>query len=437
MIKKIIFTVALVVFSVGVVLGQNQQLKELLSEGLENNYSLKIVKKEQAQAENNASFTNSGMLPTLSVVADWDFYNEHYDITYREDNSNLKYTNNDHTLSTGIDLNWTIFDGFKIQTSYKKYKELEDRSKISTRIAVEDFVAVFVAEYFNNIKENQRLKNLERAMKLSGERFRIVDARYKIGTFSRLDFLQARVDFNVDRAAFIKQREVVYTSSINLAKLLSADSLSHEINIIDSVITVNRSLNDTLLLKQMFENNSEILYAKKDVAIADLDYKTVIARNYPYLTMYAGYGYAYNKYSRASTLKNNYHGYDAGVSFGITIFDPTRRTAKRNAKLSQDMAKLGIQELELELRAQLKTFWQAYKNNMQLLKLESVSRTVAKENYEIANERYMLGDLSGIEMREAENSLLDAENRILDAIYNTKICEISLMQISGNLNYYL
>ena len=48
-----------------------------------------------------------------------------------------------------------------------------------------------------------------------------------------------------------------------------------------------------------------------------------------------------------------------------------------------------------------------------------------------------MGQLSGIEMREAQKSLLDAEERILTAKYNTKLCEISLQQISGNVLTYL
>ena len=49
----------------------------------------------------------------------------------------------------------------------------------------------------------------------------------------------------------------------------------------------------------------------------------------------------------------------------------------------------------------------------------------------------MLGDLSGIEMREAQKSLLDAEERLLAAEYDTKVCEISLLQISGKVTRYL
>ena len=80
---------------------------------------------------------------------------------------------------------------------------------------------------------------------------------------------------------------------------------------------------------------------------------------------------------------------------------------------------------------------QAYRNNIKLLNLEKQNLVTAKENHEIAKERYLLGDLSGIEMREAQKSLLDAEERILSAQYNTKMCEISLLQISGKVTMYL
>ena len=39
-------------------------------------------------------------------------------------------------------------------------------------------------------------------------------------------------------------------------------------------------------------------------------------------------------------------------------------------------------------------------------------------------------------MREAQKNLLDAEERILSAEYDTKMCEISLLQISGKVMAY-
>ena len=102
----------------------------------------------------------------------------------------------------------------------------------------------------------------------------------------------------------------------------------------------------------------------------------------------------------------------------------------KNARLQRD-------ELELALRADLSNLWQAYRNNLEMLNLERQNLIAAKDNHDIAMERYMLGNLSGIEMREAQKSLLDAEERILTAEYNTKLCEISLLQISGKVTKYL
>ena len=130
-------------------------------------------------------------------------------------------------------------------------------------------------------------------------------------------------------------------------------------------------------------------------------------------------------------------GISGGITVGFNIFDGNRKREKRNASLSIRNAQLEREQVELGLRAELSNLWQAYRNNIKLLNLEKQNLVTAKENHEIAKERYLLGDLSGIEMREAQKSLLDAEERILSAQYNTKMCEISLLQISGKVTMYL
>ena len=80
-------------------------------------------------------------------------------------------------------------------------RRLKAQGELETRIAIEDFVASLAAEYYNFVQQKIRLKNFRYAVSLSKERLRIVEARYRIGSFSRLDLLQARVDFNADRLA--------------------------------------------------------------------------------------------------------------------------------------------------------------------------------------------------------------------------------------------
>jgi outer membrane protein, adhesin transport system len=96
-----------------------------------------------------------------------------------------------------------------------------------------------------------------------------------------------------------------------------------------------------------------------------------------------------------------------------------------------------LQEIEQEVKADLLTMYYAYENNLRLVQMEEQNLGVARENLEIALERYRLGALSGIELREVQKSLLDAEERLISIKFQTKLAEISLLQISGRIMEYV
>jgi outer membrane protein TolC len=117
----------------------------------------------------------------------------------------------------------------------------------------------------------------------------------------------------------------------------------------------------------------------------------------------------------------------------MKIFDGDRKRQRHNAQAEIQKSQLSAQDIELSLRAQLERLWKSYVNNQQLLGLAQENLQAAGEHHEAAQERFMLGALSGIEMRQAEQNLLDARERLLEAQFNTKVCEISLLNISGNV----
>lgn len=418
--------------------GETNTLKNCIERGLENNYSLRIIRNKQQMATNNATMANAGMLPKADLSAGYNGTLENSETTTRADGSVAKESNiTDHTLSAGIDLKWLVFDGFKMQADYNRLKELKLQSETQTRLAVEDFVAALTAEYYNFVQQHARLRNLNYAVKLSRERLRIVHERYVIGDNSRLDLLQARVDFNADSAESVKQHELLASSRIRLHQLMAEKDIDKLFTVADTMVDVNRPLNFDRLWESTTQNNASLLIAAQDKKIAEIDLKSIRSRDYPYLSLNAGYGYTLNKYEVGATDKRQRWGADFGVTLGFKLFDGNRSRERRNAKLAIQNAELEQQDLELSLYSDLADLWQAYENNKRLLALERQNVFAARENYEIAHERYLLGDLSGIEMREAQKSLLDAEERILVVEYNTKLCEISLLQLSGNIMVYV
>ena len=421
------------------VFAQEQQLtlRQCLEKGLENNYSLRIVRNEQQMADNNANRANAGQLPTVSASAGYSGSHSSRSTTLREGGTTDDRNFLDHTLNAGINAEWTVFDGFKMQADYKRLRELKLQSETQTRIAVEDYIADLSSEYYNFVQQRIRMRNLNYAVRLSKERLRIVQERYIIGNNSRLDLQQAQVDFNADSAQSLKQRETLASSRIRLRRLMAERDMHTWLSVADTAIDVNYGLSFDSLWKATLLHNSAIINAAHNHTLAGIDYKSVRSRDYPYVKLNAGYGYSMNQYAIGSTKKRQEWGADFGLTVGIKLFDGKRRSQVRNARLAVENAEIEQQDLELSLYADLCDLWQAYENNHRLLALERQNLVSARENYYIAHERYLLGDLSGIEMREAQKSLLDAEERLLEAEYNTKICEISLLQISGGVSAYL
>ena len=417
---------------------QHYTLKSCLESGLEKNYSIRMVRNEEEISKNNATIANAGYLPTLDLSAGLSGSINDTETEARATNEKTKTTGVfDKTLNAGLNLNWTLFDGFKIQANYERLKELEQQGETMTRIAIEDFIANLTAEYYNYIQQQIRLKNFRYAMSLSKERLRIVEERYIVGNFSRLDLQQARVDYNADRAQYMKQQESVKTSLIRLNELMANDDMSQDINVNDSIIDLNTLLSFDDLWQSTLNNNASLLKSKQNKKLASLEMKAVKSRNYPYLKVNAGYGYTLNKYEISANSRRDNLGLNFGVTMGFNLFDGNRRREIKNARIAIKNAELQQNDMRQALKADLSNLWQAYQNNIEMLKLERENLITAIENHEIASERYMLGNLSGIEMREAQKSLLDAEERILSAEYDTKMCEISLLQLSGKITKYL
>ena len=297
---------------------QHYTLKSCLETGLEKNYSIRMVRNEEQISKNNATIANAGYLPTLDLSAGFSGSINDTETEARSTGEKTKTTGVfDKTLNAGLNLNWTLFDGFKIQASYARLKELERQGETLTRIAIEDFIANLTAEYYNYIQQQIRLKNFRYAMSLSKERLRIVEERYIVGNFSRLDLQQARVDYNADRAQYMKQQESVKASLISLNELMANEDMTQPVVVNDSIIDLNTLLSFDELWQSTLANNASLLKSEQNKKLASLEMKAVKSRNFPYLKVNAGYGYTLNKYEISANSRRDNLGFNFGVTMGL------------------------------------------------------------------------------------------------------------------------
>lgn len=418
--------------------GRTVTLQNCILQGLEKNFSIRMAKNRQKVSDNNATPANAGLLPTVdfSALYGGDLHTTR-SVTRSTGETTIDKNALDGTLDIGVDLNWTIFDGFSVWTNYKQLRLMKEQGELETRLTIEDYVASVIKEYYNFIQQKIRLENFRKNMELSRERFRNVGISYSIGSYSLVDYLQAKVYFNADSTQYMKQLEALNTSRIALNELLANDDVTAYINVHDTLIDVNPNLQYESLWRATLATNSSLLLADNNSAVVQAEYKKIMSRDYPYVRLNVGYGYTLNRYELAATMKRDNWGLSAGITVGLNLFDGKRRMQKDNAKLDIEYARLERENLKLSLKASLNNYWQAYKNNLQILMKERENHEAAVANYELSSLRYSESQLSGFELREAQNSLLDSEESILAAEYDTKMCEVSLMLLSGQILEYL
>ena len=417
---------------------QIMTLKDCLETGIRESYQIRLVNISEEKAANNDSWAYAGGMPTVSVSGSYSGSIASNDATLKSDGSTVSNRGVlDHTLNAQVRADWTVFEGFSIQATRDRMQELHNQGTIQTRITLEDYIASLTTEYYNLVKQTIHLKNLEYATALSRERLRITSERYDMGGNSRLDMQQAQVYFNSDSAKSLKQHESLASANIRINRLMSNQDLRSVHVAADTAITLLLGLDYESLYDDMMKVNASLLKAESNRTIARMDRKTVQSRNYPYLRLNASYGITQNYYGNSTYTDRLNWGPNFGATVGMNLITGKQRTQERNALLDEMNADITVEQLELQLRANLDDFWQAYQNNLMLLELQEQNLKAAQETMDIAQERYLLGNLSGIEMREAQKSLLDAEESLLQVQYDTKVCEISLLQISGRIMQYL
>jgi len=156
---------------------------------------------------------------------------------------------------------------------------------------------------------------------------------------------------------------------------------------------------------------------------------------YPKINVNTGYNFNKSESEIGFMMMNRNLGFVMGISLSYNIFDGfnTRNNIKV-AKIREESAHAEFNQAELDIKSELLRIYNDYLTNLQLVRFESDNRALALRNLEVAMEKYRIGAINDIDLRETQQKLLDAETRYLLSQYRSKIAETELLRISGQLS---
>ncbi len=422
----------------GIVQGQMiYNLKDCIKTGLENNFSLLITRNSEEIAKNNFTPGNAGYLPSLDLSGKHSGTFSTTTQNFSDGTQSVLPDVLSTTTNAGVTLGLTIFNGFNVQTTYKKLNELKQIGELNTQMAIENLVSYIVSAYYNYINQVQQLNNLKYALTLSRERLRIDEERYLLGSSSKLNVLQSRVYLNSDSSRLSRQSETVRATEIQLNELMAVEDLGRSFVSKDTSIDIRPDFLYEKLLEETLAKNTSLLIASANKTISEYDSKLIASRSYPYLNLSSGYSYNIYTFQGSTTKSQLTNGLNYGLTMGLNLFDGwNQRRSLRNSSIEVMNKDLKYLEVEQGVKADLITIYSAYSSYLKLVTLEEQNLNTATENLTIAMERYRLGNLSGIDLREVQMSLLEARESLLSVKYQAKLAEISLLLISGRIMEY-
>ncbi len=431
-IPKYLFFIAFAFFGKSIVAQELLTVEEAVSIALENNYDIRLAKNDLRIDQNQVSPGYAGMLPSVSATVEDD--NSVQDISQtRSDGTQLERNNGkNNNLNYGIGLDWTIFDGFGMFARYDQLKELEKLGETQLQQSILSRVGDVMTTYYELIQQKQELSALDSTLVISQQRVELAKNRFKIGKASKLEVLNAQVDFNTDQTMLYRQQELFANTKISLNQILARDSQT-EFDVEDAML-VDKSLLLPKLEALALAQNPDLQAALINKRIAELEFKKVRAARYPTITGITGYQFNDSKSSLGFNTIASSNGFNYGFSASLNLFDGFNQNRnEKTAKIQVENSAIAIEQQQQTLQSQLGTAYQTYLTNVQLIALEKNNEAIAKENLEITLDKFKIGTIPTIEFRTAQLNYINAKVRFSEATYQAKLSEITLRQLSGNL----
>jgi len=431
---KTIFKILIVLLTLQLNAQQVLTKKQALEFALENNYGIKLANNNIKIAKNNTSIYNSRKLPTASFNAGANYNNSNLDIDNQDGTSQKINGAETKTYNAAVNVNYILYDGLGRKYNYQQLKQTYNLSELQAKETIENTYLQLFNVYYQIARLTENTVNLSEALSITKQRLLRAKYKYEYGQANKLEILNAEVDINNDSINLINANQQVKNAKRDLNLILNTKNNNLDYKV-DTNIDFNDLLNYKDLLQKAKENNTIIKQTEQNIAISELNLKINKASLLPTIGLSSSYGW--NKSDNPSTsfqAGSVITGLNAGINLSWNIFDGgNTKTRINNTKIVIENQQIVKQQQTDNLETTLHNTWDAYKNQLYILKAQEQNVGTAENNFERTQERFKIGQVSSVEFRQAQINLLNSKTAVNNAKYDAKLIEIQLLQLSGQL----
>lgn len=406
-------------------------LGEALAATLENNFDIRIEDKRSEISRNNNTWAAAGRYPSVSLNINNG--NRLSDVDNPASFLNGQFSN--LGVNGTVELNWNLFSGFRVGITKARLAELERQSGGNVAVVVENSLQAVILQYYDCLVQQERLTVLESNIALSRDRYNYVRTKQGIGTGTTFDLLTVENAYLADSSNLLLQRLTYENSLRSLGQLMGLEP-NDRVAPADDLRTDFGPYEFDPLRAKMFGNNLTLKNQFINLEILQKDVELARANRYPAINLALGSTYSSNRFQLegldpASGTQLDYY---ANFSLNFTLYNGGAVTRGiENAEISRKVAEIGIEQMEQSMDYQLVNALALYDTRRELLNLTEATLATAKQNLDIAEEKFRNGTLNSFNYRDVQVAYLNASFSRVQALYNLLDSETALTRLTGGI----
>jgi len=410
----------------------NLSLADAIAGGLENNFQIRIARKNLEIASNNNSWGAAGRYPSIDLGATLSHsYNNEPSSTIPGERENFTF----QRVSPYASLRWTLFNGFAVYITKSKLAHLNRISEGNAAIAVENTVQGIVLAYYKVLLEKEKLAIVEGVKKLSKDRYDYILTKKDVGAAATYDVLQAKIAWLDDTSTVLLQ-QTNYRNALRNLNLVMGEPAEKQFNLTDTFTADMKDYSIGDLLEKLYANNKTLKNQYINQRILKKDIALQRSSLYPMVSLNSGVEQAGSriKYPELAAITSSTYDYYVNVSVSLNLFNGgNTRRAIANAKIRETVGQLQLEEIKLSLGNLLHTMFEIYGARKQLYAVAEERIKSAQLNMDISGEKFKAGAINSFNYRDVQLLYLNAAFGKLQAVYDLIDTHSELMRLTGGV----
>lgn len=411
-------------------------LSKAIEIGLEKNYDIRLTLKN---VEINKIFNNwgeAGRLPQVNINA-----GQNNSISDQRNNpisfAPFLFLSND--VSSGLAMNWTLFNGFGVRANKTKLEQLELQSENTATLAIENTIHGIILAYYQAKMQKEQLTLLNNVMTLSKEKYNQQQVKSNLGIGVKFDLLQFEGNLYTDSSNKILQN-LAQRNAIRNLNLIMGEDVDKEWHL-TSEIKPDLNIKDlSTLKKEMLSNNTNIKNQYINIALTQQDISLAKSQFFPVINFNSGFNSSVgvlntndvnSPISNAQSKNLNYYG---NFTLNFKLYDGGKvRRGIKALELQNEVDQLRTSQMIDQLNFELTNVYELYLTRLQIFELTKKAFLVAKDNMDIAKLKEESGLINSFNFRDIQMAYLSAGVALYQASYDLLESNATLLKMTGKI----